>query len=60
MGTHLPPGARVVNNRAVPTRILLITGDAGESYECLYARHRLLEAGLVPVVAAPANDAFTW
>ncbi len=40
---------------AVPTRILLITGDAGESYECLYARHRLLEAGLVPVVAAPSK-----
>ena len=39
----------------VPTRVLLITGDAGESYECLYARHRLLEAGLVPVVAAPSK-----
>jgi protease I len=39
----------------VPTRILLITGDAGESYECLYARHRLLEAGLVPVIAAPSK-----
>jgi protease I len=40
---------------AVPTRVLLITGDAGESYECLYALHRLLEAGLVPVVAAPSK-----
>jgi len=39
----------------VPSQILLITGDAGESYECLYARHRLLEAGLVPVVAAPSR-----
>ena len=39
----------------MPTQILLITGDAGESYECLYARHRLLEAGLVPVVAAPSR-----
>ena len=29
----------------MPNRILVITGDAGESYECLYARHRLLEAG---------------
>ena len=38
----------------VPTRILLITGDAGESYECLYARHRLLEAGYLPAVAAPS------
>ena len=39
----------------VPTRILLITGDAGESYECLYARHRLLEAGYLPAVAAPSR-----
>lgn len=39
----------------MPTSILLITGDAGESYECLYARHRLLEAGLVPRVAAPSR-----
>ncbi len=35
-------------------RVLIITGDAGESYECLYARHRLLEAGLTPRVAAPS------
>jgi protease I len=39
----------------VPTTILIITGDAGESYECLYARHRLLESGLVPVIAAPSR-----
>ena len=39
----------------MPKRILVITGDAGESYECLYARHRLLEAGLVPVIAAPSK-----
>lgn len=36
-------------------RILVITGDAGESYECLYARHRLLEAGLTPEIAAPSR-----
>ena len=36
-------------------RILLITGDAGESYECLYARHRFMEAGLEPVIAAPTR-----
>ena len=36
-------------------RILLVTGDAGESYETLYARHRLLEAGHQPVVAAPSK-----
>jgi protease I len=37
------------------TSILIITGDAGESYECLYARHRLLEAGLTPIIAAPSR-----
>ena len=37
------------------TSILIITGDAGESYETLYARHRLLEAGFVPVIAAPSK-----
>ena len=36
-------------------QILIITGDAGESYECLYARHRLLEAGLAPRIAAPSR-----
>lgn len=35
--------------------ILLITGDAGESFECLYARQRLLEAGLAPRIAAPSR-----
>ena len=35
--------------------ILILTGDAGESYECLYARHRMLEAGLVPRIAAPSR-----
>jgi len=43
------------NNQRVPTPILIITGDAGESYECLYARHRLLEAGLGPRIAAPSR-----
>ena len=37
------------------TRILVITGDAGESYEALYAVHRLREAGYEPVVAAPSR-----
>jgi protease I len=36
-------------------QILIITGDAGESYEALYARHRLLEGGHTPVVAAPSK-----
>jgi protease I len=35
-------------------KILIITGDAGESYETLYANHRLREAGYQPVIAAPA------
>jgi protease I len=35
-------------------KILLLTGDAGESFEILYASHRLREAGFIPVVAAPA------
>jgi len=35
-------------------KILIITGDAGESFEILYASHRLREAGLIPVIAAPA------
>jgi protease I len=39
----------------VDTAILIITGDAGESYECLYARQRLLEAGLSPRIAAPSR-----
>jgi protease I len=37
------------------THILVITGDAGESFECLYARQRFLEAGLVPHIAAPSK-----
>jgi protease I len=36
-------------------KILLITGDGGESYEALYARHRFEEAGYVPVLAAPTK-----
>jgi protease I len=35
-------------------KILIITGDAGESYETLYATHRLREAGYQPVIAAPS------
>lgn len=39
----------------MPEKILIITGDAGESYEALYAVHRLREAGYQPVVAAPSR-----
>lgn len=36
-------------------KILIITGDGGESYEALYAYHRFLEAGREPVIAAPSR-----
>ena len=39
---------------SVSKKILIITGDAGESFEILYASHRLREVGFVPVIAAPA------
>ena len=35
-------------------KILLITGDSGESYECLYAKHRFEEANYQAVIAAPS------
>ncbi len=34
-------------------KILIITGDAGESFEILYAAHRLREEGYEAVIAAP-------
>jgi protease I len=36
-------------------KILVITGDAGESYETLFALHRLREAEYEPVIAAPSK-----
>jgi protease I len=36
-------------------KILIITGDGGETYETLYAKHRFLEAGYTPVIAAPSK-----
>ena len=36
-------------------RVLVVTGDGGESYEALYAVHRLREAGIEPVVASPSR-----
>jgi protease I len=35
-------------------KVLIVTGDAGESYESLYAVHRFKEEGWQPVVAAPS------
>lgn len=36
-------------------KILILTGDGGESYEALYAVHRFQEAGWQPVVGAPSR-----
>jgi protease I len=36
-------------------KILVITGDGGESYEALYAVHRFREEGWQPIVAAPSR-----
>jgi protease I len=40
---------------AMAKRILIITGDGGESYETWYAVHRFQEAGYVTRVAAPSK-----
>ena len=37
------------------SKILILTGDGGESYEALYAVHRFQEEGWTPVVAAPSH-----
>lgn len=36
-------------------KILIVTGDAGESYEAPYAVHRMQEAGFEAIVAAPSK-----
>jgi protease I len=36
-------------------KILIVTGDAGESYETLYAVHRFQEAGDTALIAAPSK-----
>jgi protease I len=36
-------------------KVLILTADAGDSYEALYAYQRLLEAAWEPVVAAPSR-----
>ena len=38
-------------------QILIVTDDAGESFEILYAQHRFAEAGFAPVVAATERKA---
>ncbi len=37
---------------SVQSKILIITGDAGESYETLYAMHRFQEAGYKTMIAS--------
>ena len=37
------------------SKILIVTGDGGESYEALYALHRFQEEGWQAVVAAPSR-----
>jgi protease I len=41
--------------QSMTRKILIVTGDGGDSYEVLYARQRFREAGWEPVVAAPAR-----
>jgi protease I len=36
-------------------KVLIVTGDGGDSYEALYAYHRFKEAMWEPVVAAPSR-----
>lgn len=36
-------------------KILIVTGDGGESYEALYAYHRMLEEEYEAVIAAPSK-----
>lgn len=36
----------------MPKKILIVTDDAGESFEILYAQHRFREAGYQPFIAA--------
>jgi len=42
------------------SRILIVTGDGGESYEALYAVHRFEEEGWMPVVAAHRGAGSIW
>jgi len=37
------------------SKILIVTGDGGESYESLYAVHRFMEEDWTPVIAAPSR-----
>jgi protease I len=54
-GGRLARRTGAAHNRGVPRQILIITGDAGESFETLYARQRLIEAGFTPRISAPSK-----
>ena len=45
----------VESEPAMSRKVLIVTGDGGESYEALFACQRLLEAHWEPVVAAPSR-----
>src|SRR5258707_11416379 len=40
---------------AMSKKVLIVTGDGGDSYEALYATQRFQEAGWEPVIAAPSR-----
>ena len=40
---------------SVSRKVLIVTGDGGDSYEALYGCQRFLEAGWDPVIAAPSR-----
>jgi len=49
------PGQFSMIHMETKNKILIITGDSGESFEILFACHRLKEAGYQPVVSAPSK-----
>src|ERR671920_709176 len=42
------------NDMTNSKKILILTGDAGESFETLFASQRFKEAGYQPIIAAPS------
>jgi protease I len=43
------------NFNTMDRKILIVTGDGGESYETLYAVHRFQEEGCIALIAAPSK-----
>ena len=50
LDSRITPGH--IRHMARKPKILIVTDDAGESFEILYAKYRFLEAGFQPVIAA--------